>query len=257
MGILSVPPDSFSDGGQFEALEVAVSHARCLQDEGADIIDVGGESTRPGYVPVSAEEEQRRVIPVVESLARSVTVPISIDTYKAPTARLALQAGASIVNDIWGLQRDPDIASVAAEFGAPVIIMHNREEIDPTIDIISDIKSFFDRSIEHARRAGIPDRHIILDPGIGFGKSWEQHLEALRRLPEIRALGFPILVGVSRKSVLGRIHNTTTAPKDRLYGSIASHVMAVAYGADIVRVHDVQPHVEACQVADAIRGRNT
>jgi dihydropteroate synthase len=257
MGILNVTPDSFSDGGRFQDSGVAVAHAKSLQDEGADTIDIGGESTRPGYVPVPADEERRRVLPILEGLARSVTLPISIDTYKASTARLALQAGASIVNDVWGLQRDPDMASVVAEFGAPVIVMHNREEIDPSLDIISDMKAFFERSIERARRAGIPDRHIILDPGIGFGKSWEQHLEALRRLPEIKALGFPVLVGVSRKSVLGRIHNTTTAPKDRLFGSVASHVMAIAYGADIVRVHDVRAHVEACQVADAIRGCRT
>ena len=165
----------------------------------------------------------------------------------------------------WATMRDWTLGLVDGQ--RPDVDPHRLDVIDvvsdrrlivagPTIDIVSDMKSFFDRSIEHARRAGIPDRHIILDPGIGFGKSWEQHLEALRRLPEIRALGFPILVGVSRKSVLGRIHNTTTAPKDRLYGSIASHVMAIAYGADIVRVHDVRPHVEACQVADAIRGRN-
>jgi dihydropteroate synthase len=160
-----------------------------------------------------------------------------------------------IINDVWGLQRDPAMASVAAHHGAPVIAMHNRETIDPAIDIVDDMKRFFERSLDLARRAGIPDRHIILDPGIGFGKSWQQHLEALRRLPEIRALGFPILVGVSRKSLLGRIHNTTVPPRERLFGSIASHVMAIAYGADIVRVHDVRPHVEACRVADAIRGR--
>jgi dihydropteroate synthase len=158
------------------------------------------------------------------------------------------------VNDVWGLQRDPEMAAVVGEHGVPVVVMHNREAIDPSIDIVDDIKRFFERSLRLARAAGVPDRHIILDPGIGFGKSWEQHLEALRRLPEIRALGFPVLVGVSRKSVLGRIHNTTVPPRERLFGSIASHVMAIALGADIVRVHDVRPHVEACRVADAIKG---
>jgi dihydropteroate synthase len=255
MGILNVTPDSFSDGGLFDVPDAAQSHAKALQEEGADIIDVGGESTRPGHTPVSPEEEQRRVLPVLQRLAGTVTVPISIDTYKASTARVALAAGASIVNDVWGLQRDPDIAAVAAEFAAPVIVMHNRQEIDPSIDIVSDMKRFFERSLELARRAGIPDRHIILDPGIGFGKSWEQHLEALRRLPEIKALGFPVLVGVSRKSVLGHIHNSSVPPKERLFGSIASHVVAIAKGADIVRVHDVRQHVEACRVADAILGR--
>jgi dihydropteroate synthase len=255
MGVLNVTPDSFSDGGLFNAPDAAVKHAAELQEEGADIIDVGGESTRPGYVPVPAEDEQRRVLPVLERITGVVTVPISIDTYKASTARLALKAGASIINDVWGLQRDPDMAAVAAEFEVPVIAMHNREEIDPSLDIIDDMKRFFERTLDLARRAGVPDRYIILDPGIGFGKSWEQHLEALRRLPEIKALGFPVLVGVSRKSVLGRIHNTSVPPRERLFGSIAAHVMAIAHGADIIRVHDVRPHVEACQVADAIRGR--
>ena len=255
MGILNVTPDSFSDGGLFNSPEPAEAHALALQEEGADILDVGGESTRPGHTPIPAEAEQRRVLPVIERLGKRLAIPISIDTYKAETAELALRAGASIVNDVWGLQRDPDMASVAAEHGAAVIAMHNREEIDPSIDIIDDMKRFFERSLALARRAGLPDGRIILDPGIGFGKSWDQHLEALRRLPEIRALGFPILVGVSRKSILGHVHNATVQPRDRLFGSIASHVMAVAYGADIVRVHDVRPHVEACRVADAIRGR--
>jgi dihydropteroate synthase len=254
MGILNVTPDSFSDGGLFNALEAAETHADDLEREGADILDIGGESTRPGHTPVPAEEEQRRVLPVIERLAGRLRVPISIDTYKASTARLAVRAGAAIINDVWGLQRDPAMAEVAGEAGVPVIVMHNRETIDPAIDIVDDMKRFFERSLDLARRAGVPDRHVILDPGIGFGKSWEQHLEAIRRLPEIRALGFPVLAGISRKSVLGRIHNTTVPPRERLYGSIAAHVMAIAYGADIVRVHDVRQHVEACQVADAIRG---
>ena len=194
------------------------------------------------------------MLPLIARLAQTAKVPISIDSYKASTVRRALEAGAAIVNDVWGLQRDPDMAAVVGERGVPVVVMHNRETIDPSIDIVDDIKRFFERSLRLARAAGVPDRHVILDPGIGFGKSWEQHLEALRRLPEIRALGFPVLVGVSRKSVLGRIHNTTVPPRERLFGSIASHVMAIALGADIVRVHDVKPHVEACRVADAIRG---
>jgi len=254
MGILNVTPDSFSDGGLFNALDAATTHAADLEAEGADILDVGGESTRPGYTPVPAEEEQARVLPLIARLAQTAKVPISIDSYKASTARRALEAGAAIVNDVWGLQRDPDMAAVVGERGVPVVVMHNRETIDPSIDIVDDIKRFFERSLRLARAAGVPDRHVILDPGIGFGKSWEQHLEALRRLPEIRALGFPVLVGVSRKSVLGRIHNTAVPPRERLFGSIASHVMAIALGADIVRVHDVKPHVEACRVADAIRG---
>jgi dihydropteroate synthase len=257
MGIVNVTPDSFSDGGLFTSRDAAVQHATDLQEEGADIVDVGGESTRPGYTPVPAEEEQRRVLPILRALAQSLRVPISIDTYKASTARLALQAGARVVNDVWGLQRDPEIASVVAAFDASVIVMHNREQIDPTIDIVDDMKRFFDRSLTLARRAGIPDRHVVLDPGIGFGKSWEQQLEAVRRLPEIKALGFPVLVGISRKSLLGRFHNTTVPPRERLSGSIASHVTAVVLGADIVRVHDVRQHVEACRVTDAILGRHS
>jgi dihydropteroate synthase len=253
MGILNVTPDSFSDGGHYQGLEAAEEHALTLQEEGADLVDIGGESTRPGHTPVEAEEEQRRVLPVIERLAGRLRIPISIDTYKAVTAEQALRAGASIVNDIWGLQRDAAMADVAAAHGAMVIVMHNRDQIDPDLDIVDDMRRFFERSIGLARRAGIPDQQIVLDPGIGFGKSWAQHLEALRRLPEIRALGYPVLVGVSRKSLLGQIHNTTVPPRERLFGSIASHVMAIAYGADIVRVHDVRQHVEACRVADAIR----
>jgi dihydropteroate synthase len=164
--------------------------------------------------------------------------------------------GATIVNDVWGLQRDPAMAGVVAENGAMVIVMHNREAVDPAIDIVEDMKRFFERSLGLAWQAGILEDRIVLDPGIGFGKSWAQHLEALRRLPEIRALGFPLLVGVSRKSLLGHIHNAEVPPQERIFGSVASHVMAVAYGADIVRVHDVRQHVEACRVADAIRGRS-
>ena len=255
MGILNVTPDSFSDGGLYQAREAALAHALQLEAEGADILDIGGESTRPGYVPVPAEEEQARVIPVIEAIAPRLGIPISIDTYKASTARAALAAGATIVNDIWGLQRDPDIASVAAEHGAPVIVMHNRETIDPSLDIMDEMRAFFGRSLEIARRAGIPDRHVILDPGIGFGKSWEQHLEALRRLPELKALGFPVLVGVSRKSILGRVHNASTVPRERLFGSISAHVLAATLGADVVRVHDVREHVEAMQVVDAVMRR--
>ena len=255
MGVLNVTPDSFSDGGLFASHDAALSHAAELETDGADILDIGGESTRPGHVPVSAEEEQARVIPAIEALAPRLREPISIDTYKASTARRALAAGARIVNDVWGLQREPEIAEVAAEFGAPVIVMHNRETVDASLDVMDEMRRFFDRSLAIARRAGIPEHNIILDPGIGFGKSWEQHLEALRRLPELRALGFPVLVGVSRKSVLGRVHNASVPPRERLFGSIAAHVLAGTLGADIVRVHDVRQHVEAMQVVDAVMRR--
>ncbi|MCJ2053245.1 dihydropteroate synthase [Methylobacterium sp. J-070] len=252
MGILNVTPDSFSDGGLFAGAAEAVSQAERLVAEGAAILDVGGESTRPGHVPVSAEEEQARVLPVIRAVAPRLPVPISIDTYKASTARVALKAGARIVNDVWGLQREPDIASVAAAYGAPVIIMHNRETIDADIDIVADMLGFFERSLGIAHRAGLADSDIVLDPGVGFGKTWAQHLEALRRLPEIRALGYPVLVGVSRKSLLGRLHDRETRPADRLHGSLAAHAVAAALGADIVRVHDVAAHIDAMRVVDAI-----
>lgn len=252
MGILNVTPDSFSDGGLFLGEAQAAAQAGRLIAEGAAILDIGGESTRPGHVPVPAEEEQARVLPVIRGLAPRLSTPISIDTYKASTARLALGAGARIVNDVWGLQREPDIARVAADHGAPVIVMHNRETIDPAIDILADVLAFFERSLAIARRAGIPDGDIVLDPGVGFGKSWEQHLEVLRRLAEIRALGFPVLVGVSRKSILGRFHDGDTRPADRLAGSLAAHALAATLGADIVRVHDVGAHIDAMRVVDAV-----
>jgi dihydropteroate synthase len=252
MGILNVTPDSFSDGGLFRGEAEARAQAGTLVAEGAAILDIGGESTRPGHTPVPAEEEQARVLPVIRALAPQLPVPISIDTYKASTAKVALEAGARIVNDVWGLQREPDIARVAAAHGAPVIVMHNRETIDPAIDIVADMLRFFERSLAIARAAGIPDADIVLDPGVGFGKSWEQHLDALRRIPEIKALGFPLLVGVSRKSLLGRLHDRETKPADRLYGSLSAHALAATLGAGIVRVHDVGAHVDAMRVVDAV-----
>ena len=252
MGILNVTPDSFSDGGLFTGEDAAIAQAERLVAEGAAILDIGGESTRPGHVPVPAEEEQARVLPVIRAVAPRLAVPISIDTYKASTARVALEAGARIVNDVWGLQREPDIATVAAAHGAPVIIMHNRATIEPGIDIVADMLAFFERSLGIAHRAGIDDANIVLDPGVGFGKTWAQHLDALRRLPEIRALGFPVLVGVSRKSLLGRLHDRETRPADRLTGSLAAHAVAATLGADIVRVHDVAAHVDAMRVVDAV-----
>lgn len=253
MGILNVTPDSFSDGGLFAEFDQAITQAEKLVADGADIIDIGGESTRPGATPVSAEIEIRRVKPVLEAVKARTKVSISIDTYKAQTARVALAAGAGILNDVWGLQREPEIARVAAAYGAPVIAMHNRMEVDGTIDIVEDMLSFFERSLAIARAAGIPDNHVMLDPGIGFGKTFEQNLEALRRLAELKALGFPLLVGTSRKSMIGKILSATTS--DRLEGTIASNIIAITRGADILRVHDVGAHVRAARVADAILGR--
>jgi dihydropteroate synthase len=252
MGVLNVTPDSFSDGGLFADHAAALQHALDMEREGADIIDIGGESTRPGYVPVGTEEEQRRVLPVIRDLAPMLSVPISIDTYRAETARAALQAGARIVNDIWGLQRDPDMAAVVADHGVVAVLMHNRQEADASLDIVLDMLRFFDQSLALARRAGIPDSHVILDPGIGFGKTADQNLEALRRLPELKTLGFPILVGASRKSVLSRFYDPGVPPRDRLFGTLGAHLAAVSRGADIIRAHDVRAHVEACRVADIL-----
>ncbi len=255
MGILNVTPDSFSDGGLFAAREAAVAHASEMAAEGADIIDIGGESTRPGHTPVAADDEIARVVPIIAAIA-AAGPPISIDTYKAATAEAALNAGATIINDVWGLQRDPEIAHVAAQHNAPVIVMHNREAPDASADVIDEMRRFFDRSLEIAARAGIPDRHLILDPGIGFGKTRAQELDALRRIAELKAFGYPVLVGASRKSFIGHIAAAAAAPplppRERVNGTLAAHILAIGGGADIIRAHDVRAHVEAARVADAI-----
>ncbi|HMO29734.1 dihydropteroate synthase [Enterovirga sp.] len=253
MGVLNVTPDSFSDGGRFDALPAALAQARRMVSEGADILDIGGESTRPGHAPVPAEQEQARILPAIRALAPAIGVPVSVDTWKAATAEAALRAGGRIVNDIWGLQRDPDIASVAAAHGAGVVAMHNRESADASLDILDEMKRFFERTLAIARRAGIPDGHVMLDPGIGFGKTPDQQLDALRRLPDLCALGFPVLVGASRKSVLGRLAPRETRPDERLIPSIAAHVIAAQLGAAAVRVHDVAAHREALRVVEAVR----
>ena len=253
MGILNVTPDSFSDGGRYSSIETALAHARRMTDEGADILDVGGESTRPGATEVSAEEEIARVVPVIERLVADGAPPVSIDTYKARTAEAALRAGAAIVNDVWGLQREPDIASAAAAHGAAVIVMHNRTDIDPAIDIIEDMKAFFARSITIAQAAGIADDHIILDPGVGFGKTFEQNLQAVARVGELKALGFPVLMGTSRKRMIGALIGAERPIAERLHGTVASNVAAILAGVEIIRVHDVAAHRDAAAVADAIR----
>jgi dihydropteroate synthase len=250
MGILNVTPDSFSDGGRSVALHDALANARRMVDEGADIIDVGGESTRPGHTPVSPEEEMARVLPVLEALAAEIAVPVSIDTQKAKVAEAALSRGAAILNDIWGLLGDPDMAHVAAAHDAGVIIMHNRTVVDGAVDIVADIIGFFEHSLERAAKAGIRPDRIVLDPGIGFGKTFEQNLAALAGLREIGRLGFPLLLGTSRKSLIGKV--IATEPKDRLPGTIASNVLGIAAGCAIIRVHDVAAHVQAARVTEAI-----
>jgi dihydropteroate synthase len=252
MGVLNVTPDSFSDGGRFLDPQAAVAQARRLVAEGADIVDVGAESTRPygGPVSVSLEDEHERLKPILSDVI-ALGIPVSIDTMKAPLAAWALDLGAAIVNDVWGLQRDPDMARVVAEHGVPVIIMHNREQADPAIDIVAEVTAFFKRSLDIAARAGILRDRIVLDPGIGFGKTTEQSLTCIARLDHWRGFGMPLLVGASRKRF---IHSVTPSdPMERLGGSLAAHLLAVENGAAIIRVHDVAPTVQALAVAAAIR----
>ena len=252
MGVLNVTPDSFSDGGKFLQSPQAIEHAQRLAGEGADLIDIGAESTRPygGARPVSLDEERSRLEAILPAAIATGT-PISIDTMKAAIAAWALEAGASIVNDVWGLQRDRDMARVVAEHGVPVIIMHNRESADPSIDIVADVTNFFSRSLEIAWEAGISHHQIVLDPGIGFGKTPEQSLACIAHLHVWRGFDLPLLVGASRKRFINSV--VPTEPAERLPGSLAAHLLAVENGAAIIRTHDVAATVQAFAVADAIR----
>ncbi|WWP83814.1 dihydropteroate synthase [Bradyrhizobium sp. 26S5] len=253
MGILNVTPDSFSDGGQFVAPEQALAQARRLVTEGADIIDIGAESTRPyGSQPVSADAEMARLKPVLAEVI-ALGVPVSIDSMKSEVVAWALDQGAAIANDVWGLQRDAGMASMVAARGVPVIIMHNREQADPAIDIMRDITAFFERSLEIAARTGIADDRIVLDPGIGFGKTPEQSMMALARLAELDCFGLPVLVGASRKRFISTV--VPAEPQQRIGGSIAAHLIAVQNGARIIRAHDVAETVQALRVAAAIKGQ--
>ena len=255
MGIVNVTPDSFSDGAQFLDADRAIKHGRSLAESGAAILDIGGESTRAQASPVSAQQEIGRVVPVVAGLARTGVV-LSIDTMKPEVATAALEAGAHVVNDIRGLQGDPHLAEVAARFGAGVVVMQNPGLLGSAQplpgDPVSACLDFFDRSLEVARRAGIGEDRMALDPGFGFGKSLEQNLELLARLPELAVLGLPILVGTSRKSFIGKITSRPEAA-DRLLGTLATNIAAALAGAAIVRVHDVPEHGEALAMAAAIR----
>jgi len=253
MGVLNVTPDSFSDGGQFDTPERALAQARRMIAEGADIIDIGAESTRPyGAEPVSAEEELERLQPVVADVV-SLGVPVSIDSMKSAVVARALDAGATMANDVWGLQRDPAMAGLLAARNSPVIVMHNRDRVDAGIDIMKDIAAFFARSLEIAAKAGISRGNIVLDPGIGFGKTPEQSMTALARLNELTAFGLPLLVGASRKRFISSV--VPSEPDQRLGGSIAAHVVAAKGGARIIRTHDVSETVQALRVAAAIWDR--
>jgi dihydropteroate synthase len=251
MGVLNVTPDSFSDGGEHLTPEHALAHARRLVVEGADILDIGAESTRPygSAQPVPADEELARLRPILPDIIK-LGVPVSIDSMKSQVAAFAVDAGAVIANDVWGLQRDTNMAPLVAQRGVPVIIMHNRDRADPAIDIMKDIAGFFARSLDIAARAGIPQGHIVLDPGIGFGKTPEQSLIALARLDELQRFGLPLLVGASRKRFIASV--SPSEPRERLGGSIAAHLIAARNGARIIRTHDVAATVQALKVAAAI-----
>ena len=249
MGILNVTPDSFSDGGRFQNMDAALRHAQEMIRNGADILDVGGESTRPGHVLVSEEEEIRRVVPVIRSLKEQFDIPVSIDTYKSKVARAALDAGADLVNDIWGLKYDRELAGVIAEYGVPCCLMHNREKAEYK-DFIPEVLDDLRESLRLAEAAGISREQIILDPGIGFGKTYEMNLEMLKHLEELNSLGYPILLGTSRKSVIGL---TLDLPADqREEGTLVTTVLGIRSGCSFVRVHDVKANVRAAKMTEAI-----
>lgn len=250
MGILNVTPDSFSDGGDFVDIEAAVRHAKQMITDGADIIDIGGESTRPGFAELGEVEELKRVIPVIERLSKEIDVPISIDTYKAVVAEEAILAGAHIINDIWGMQKDPNMAQIAAKYQVPVIIMHNQLGTEYNKDIMEEMCIFLRHSIDLGLQAGIKLENMILDPGIGFGKTAEQNVIVMSRLGELNDLGCAILLGTSRKSFIGKILDLV--PKERVEGTVATTVMGILQGADIVRVHDVKENLRAARVTDAV-----
>ncbi len=247
MGILNITPDSFSDGGKYTNIDDAVEYALKMVNEGADIIDVGGESTRPGHSSLSDSEELRRILPIIEKLAQEISVPISVDTYKAEVAKQAIKAGAHLINDVWGLKRDRNMAGVAAELEAPVILMHNRE-IDKYISIMDEIISDLRNSIAIALDSGINRSKIIIDPGIGFAKSYEDNLVVMNRLDEIVALGYPVLLGTSRKSLIGNTLNLNV--DERVEGTIATVCYGITKGCKIVRVHDVKQIKRACNMMD-------
>jgi dihydropteroate synthase len=254
MGIINVTPDSFSDGGHFYDPPEAIAHGERLAAEGAAILDIGGESTRPGHRPVPAEDEAARVLPVIRALGQRLSVPLSIDTMKPSIAEAAMGAGASIINDVWGLQRDPDMARVAAATGALVILMHNREMEDPHVDMVAEVIDFLRRSVDIALGAGIAAEKIVLDPGCGFGKTHGQSLALVHEVGRVAAIGFPVLLGVSRKRFIGRVTGRD-APADRLAGSLAAGLLGIVRGARIVRVHDVAAHVDALRMYEAVEGR--
>ena len=253
MGIINLSPDSFSGDGIGDDIEAAVALAKCMAAEGADILDIGGESTRPGTEPVSADaidHELRLVIPLIERLASELSVPLSVDTYKSAVASRAVQAGASMINDIWGLKWDPRIAQVAAERKVPLILMSNQRDANVQGDIMAEITADLKRAINLAVKVGIKRENIIIDPGVGFGKTLEQNLKIVDRLAELKLLGQPILLGTSRKSMIGL--TLDLPPEERVEGTAATLAIGIANGADLMRVHDVKQMVRVCRMSDAI-----
>jgi len=252
MGILNVNPDSFSDGGKYNGVERALEHALKLVEDGADIIDIGGESTRPGYTEISVEEELERVVPIIQLLSKEVDVPLSIDTYKGEVARQALKAGAHIINDIWGAKRDRRMAEIAAEFGAPIVLMHNRENV-PYQTFLEDAFSDLKESIDLALKAGVSKDNIILDPGIGFAKNLNQNLEMMRGLDQLVDFGYPVLLGTSRKSLIGKVLDLPVS--ERLEGTGATVCYGIQKGCQIIRVHDVKEMTRMARMMDALMGK--
>lgn len=252
MGILNVTPDSFSDGGKFDTVESAIAQAKEMVEAGAKIIDVGGESTRPGYTPISDEEEIARIVPVIKALAEEVPAIISVDTYKSKVARAAIEAGAHMINDIWGAKADPEIAKVAAELQVPIILMHNRNKDEYTDfwpEFIGDLKE----SVTIAKDAGVPDAHILLDPGIGFVKNLQQSMETMQRLDEVVALGYPVLLATSRKRLIGAVLNLPV--DERIEGTAATCAFGVMKGCHMMRVHDVKEIARTVKMMDALVGK--
>lgn len=252
MGILNVTPDSFSDGGKWNDRDAALRHAQEMVEQGADIIDIGGESTRPGYTLLSDEEEMARVIPVIEAVKANFDVPVSVDTYKSAVAEAAVKAGADLVNDIWGLKYDNRLAEVIAEYDVACCLMHNRKEADYT-DFIKDMCDDLRGTLDIAKKAGIRDERIMLDPGVGFGKTYENNLEAVNSLESLHSLGYPILLGTSRKSMIGLALDLPSS--ERVEGTLVTTVFGVMKGAAFVRVHDIKENARTIKMTEAILGR--
>ena len=252
MGILNVTPDSFSDGGQFDAIDAAILHAKQMVNDGAKIIDIGGESTRPGHDPVSVEQEIARVIPVIAALSKELDVMISIDTYKAEVAEQAILAGAHIINDVWGAKKEPAIVHVAAKYQVPIILMHNRENTEYN-DFWNDVRSDLEESVQLAKDAGIEEEHIWLDPGIGFGKTTEQNIWMMQHLSDLAEMGYPVLLGTSKKSMIGNVLDLPVS--ERLEGTAATVSYGVMNGCHIMRVHDVKGIVRTVKMMDVLTGK--